>query len=82
MSTASHPDARPMFTRKTLADYLGVTERFIDKMVTAGTLPSYRIGSSRRFEPADVDAFLESRRESNIGRVSGNTPDEDRREAP
>ncbi|HET8862051.1 MAG TPA: helix-turn-helix domain-containing protein [Solirubrobacterales bacterium] len=28
-----------------------------------GELPSYKLGASRRIDPADVDAFLESRRE-------------------
>jgi len=28
-----------------------------------GELPSYKLGASRRIDPADVDAFLEVRRE-------------------
>lgn len=30
---------------------------------SSSTLPSYKIGASRRFDPADVDAFLAQFRE-------------------
>jgi excisionase family DNA binding protein len=41
-----------------LAKRLKVSERTVRNWVSSGQLPSYKIGSSRRFDPADVDAFL------------------------
>jgi len=51
------------FTERTLAAYLAVSDRTIRNWIRRGELPSYKLGASRRIDPADVDAFLESRRE-------------------
>lgn len=56
-------DRRPFFTRISLADYLGVSERLVDGLLSRGEIPSYKIAGSRRVAPADVDAYLESHRE-------------------
>jgi excisionase family DNA binding protein len=40
-----------------LAKRLKVSERTVRNWVSSGQ-PSYKIGSSRRFDPADVAAFL------------------------
>jgi excisionase family DNA binding protein len=55
-------------TPATLAKRLKVSERTIRKWVSEGRLASYKIGASRRFDPADVDAFLEQFREGGPGR--------------
>jgi len=50
------------FTERTLAEYLAVSDRTIRNWIRRGELPSYKLGASRRIDPADVDAFLEARR--------------------
>jgi excisionase family DNA binding protein len=51
------------FTERTLAAYLAVSDRTIRNWIRRGELASYKLGASRRIDPADVDAFLERRRE-------------------
>jgi excisionase family DNA binding protein len=46
------------FTERTLADYLAVSDRTIRNWIRRGELPSYKLGASRRIDPADVDDFL------------------------
>lgn len=46
------------FTPETLAAYLQISDRQVRNWVSEGLLVSYKIGSSRRFDPADVDAFV------------------------
>ena len=59
-----NPAAPPsFFTERTLATYLAVSDRTIRNWIRRGELPSYKLGASRRIDPADVDAFLAQRRE-------------------
>jgi len=51
------------FTERSLAAYLAVSDRTIRNWIRRGDLPSYKLGASRRIDPADVESFLESRRE-------------------
>jgi excisionase family DNA binding protein len=51
------------FTERTLATYLAVSDRTIRNWIRKGELPSYKLGASRRIDPADVGAFLAQRRE-------------------
>ena len=53
----------PFFTERTLAAYLAVSDRTIRNWIRRGELPSYKLGASRRIDPADVDAFLAERRD-------------------
>jgi excisionase family DNA binding protein len=46
------------FTPSTLASYLQVSDRMVRKWVEQGRLRSYKIDGCRRFNPADVDAFV------------------------
>jgi excisionase family DNA binding protein len=64
-SVAPSPKRRAdgWYTTASLARELGVSERTIRGWVGKGKLPSYKIGSSRRFKPADVEAFLVQFRE-------------------
>lgn len=57
------PSEPTFFTERTLAAYLAVSDRTIRNWMRHGELPSYKLGASRRIDPADVDAFLEVRRE-------------------
>jgi excisionase family DNA binding protein len=51
-------ERRPWFTPDTLATYLQVSDRLIRKWVAEGRLCSYKLDGCRRFDPADVDAFV------------------------
>jgi excisionase family DNA binding protein len=51
------------FTERSLAAYLAVSDRTIRNWIKRGELPSYKLGASRRIDPADVDAFLAQRRD-------------------
>jgi len=53
----------PFVTERTLAAYLAVSDRTIRNWIRRGELPSYKLGASRRIDPADVDAFLAERRD-------------------
>jgi excisionase family DNA binding protein len=51
------------FTERTLATYLAVSDRTIRSWIRRGELPSYKLGASRRIDPADVESFLARHRE-------------------
>jgi excisionase family DNA binding protein len=51
------------FTERSLAAYLAVSDRTIRNWIRRGELPSYKLGASRRIDPADVNAFLAQRRD-------------------
>jgi excisionase family DNA binding protein len=51
------------FTERSLAAYLAVSDRTIRNWIRRGELASYKLGASRRIDPADVDAFLAERRD-------------------
>jgi excisionase family DNA binding protein len=54
------------FTERSLAAYLAVSDRTVRNWIRRGELPSYKLGASRRIDPADVAAFLEQRREEAV----------------
>jgi len=54
------------FTERTLAAYLAVSDRTIRNWIRRGELPSYKLGASRRIDPADVDSFLAQRRDETV----------------
>lgn len=54
------------FTERTLAAYLAVSDRTIRNWIRRGDLPSYKLGASRRIDPADVDAFLARHRDEAV----------------
>jgi excisionase family DNA binding protein len=56
--------APTFFTERSLADYLAVSDRTVRNWIRRGELPSYKLGASRRIDPADVAVFLEQRREA------------------
>lgn len=72
MQTPSALDSRGMkgktapvafFTERSLAAYLAVSDRTIRNWIRRGELPSYKLGASRRIDPADVEGFLARHRE-------------------
>jgi len=52
------------FTERTLAAYLSVSDRTIRNWIRRGQLPSYKLGASRRIDPADVEDFLARHRDA------------------
>lgn len=48
-----------LLTKRELADRLQLSTRTIDRHVRAGLLPFRLAGSRRRFDPAEVVAFLD-----------------------
>lgn len=56
-------ELRPLLSPRALAKQLAVSERTVRQMLADGDIPSYLIGSSRRVDPLDVDAYLASRRQ-------------------
>jgi excisionase family DNA binding protein len=72
IQAALPPDVRGMrrkapaigfFTERTLAAYLAVSDRTIRNWIRRGELPSYKLGASRRIDPADVEDFLARHRD-------------------
>jgi excisionase family DNA binding protein len=51
------------FTERTLAAFPAVSDRTVRNWIRRGDLPSYKLGASRRIDPADVETFLARRRE-------------------
>ncbi|WP_122794735.1 helix-turn-helix transcriptional regulator [Burkholderia pseudomallei] len=56
-----------LFSPRTLAAYLGLAEQTIyNRHSTGGDLPKViKLGQLLRFRPADVDAWLDAKRQSN-----------------
>lgn len=48
-------------TKADLADRLAVSERTVTNWIARGWLRAYRLGSSVRIDPKDVEDFLEER---------------------
>lgn len=57
------PAKLKLFTRQSLARYLGVHINTVDRIVRRGELPAYRISGRRRFHPDDVDYYIRAHRE-------------------
>jgi excisionase family DNA binding protein len=53
-----------LFTRHTLASYLGLHVNTIDRLVKRGEIPAYRVAGKVRFYPDDIDRFVRERREA------------------
>jgi excisionase family DNA binding protein len=51
-----------LLDKKSLADFLGVSESLINKMIRQGTIPHFKVGKLVRFDRAEVSAFLKQRR--------------------
>lgn len=62
MSGDHHPSAS-FFTERTLAAYLAISDRTVRNWIRRGDLPSYKLGASRRIDPADVEDFLARHRD-------------------
>ena len=52
---------RKAMTVKEVADILNLSEREIYKLAASNQIPHFRVGSSVRFDPASVLAWVEAR---------------------
>jgi excisionase family DNA binding protein len=53
-------ESRTLLTKRVVARRLGVCSRTVERLVAAGTFPkALMVGSARRWEPSDVDRFIE-----------------------
>ena len=58
-------DHEPLMTVDALAEYLGVPKRSVYSWLRDGTAPpSFKVGKYRRFRRADIDAWLDDRRDT------------------
>jgi excisionase family DNA binding protein len=55
-------DHRRLLTRAEAADYLATTERHVRELWARRAIPAVRVGSLIRFDPCDLDAWIESNR--------------------
>lgn len=60
-------EERPFWTPRALAAYLSIDDRTMRTMLGNRTIPSYKVGGSRRIDPADVAAYLEAHRSNGNG---------------
>jgi len=51
-----------LFSLREIASHLGVSRATIRRLVTAGGIPFFRVGSQLRFDPVAVRARLEQHR--------------------
>lgn len=59
MATPTSTATRRWVSQAEAAEYLGVTDRTLRRMIAAGDLPAYRLGKRLlRVDLADVDALL------------------------
>ena len=56
---AAHPKKRRWLSQAEAADYLGITDRTLRRMIARSELPAYRLGPRLlRIDAADLDALL------------------------
>ncbi len=53
-----------IMTVKEVATYLKVNDRTIYRMAMSGKIPAFRVGASWRFKSLEIDAWIESERNS------------------
>lgn len=59
VSPTAEPSVRRWVSQTEAADYLGITDRTLRRMIAAGRLPAYRLGPRLlRIDVADLDALL------------------------
>lgn len=51
-----------LLNAKQVAARLALSERMITKMATEGNIPAIRVGSQWRFDPVDIQAYIDANR--------------------
>ena len=59
----------PLLTPPEVAKRLTVSQSVVRRLARSGELPSLKIGGSRRFDPADVDAYVNAQKGSKLADV-------------
>lgn len=77
--TDEHDAAETRLSARTLnaaeaASYLGVTERFVRKLVETRRIAYLKVGRLVRFQAADLDAYLKSCRVEMVERTASPRP--------
>jgi predicted DNA-binding transcriptional regulator AlpA len=68
---------------KKAAAFLGVSERTLERLRTAGEGPKYfKFGMTVRYDPADILAWIKGRKRTSTSDPSGEKKDPRRRIAP
>jgi excisionase family DNA binding protein len=62
MATATTTERRPLMDLPTVAKYLGVSERHIRRLVQERRIPFIKWGHPLRFDPDEIDAWLDTMR--------------------
>ena len=57
----------PLWDSKQLAEYLGISPRYVGKLVREGRVPFIRIGRSLKFRPEEISAWVDSRSRESTG---------------
>ena len=57
-------ERRGLIDVPTLAVQLGVTQRFVRRLVAEGRVPFLKIGKFVRFDPNEIDEWVDARRQS------------------
>ncbi len=71
MATARVTERRPLMDLPTVAKYLGVGERHIRRLVQERRIPFIKWGHPLRFDPDEIDAWVDTKRVSCRSRTSG-----------
>lgn len=53
----------PLFTVREAAEYLRISERHLWTITRTGKLPAIKLGRSKRYSLADLDAYIARRRQ-------------------
>ncbi len=56
------PASASLLSIEQLADWLGVTDRFIRRLVAERRIPFLKIGKFIRFDPIEIEPWLDSQR--------------------
>ena len=62
MTTIDHPDRRHLVDLPAVAEFLGVTERHVRRLVAERRIPFYKWGHLLRFDLVEVEAWVASHR--------------------
>jgi predicted DNA-binding transcriptional regulator AlpA len=71
-----------LLNSKKAAAFLGISERMLERLRTAGEGPKYvKFGMVVRYDPADILAWIEGRKRASTSDCSGETQGRRRRKA-
>lgn len=60
--TATQPPGRPLLTKADVCARLAVSLRTLDRLIAQNALPTIKVGRAVRFDPADVEAYIDAQK--------------------